>query len=71
LGVWGFDFFVLISLIRGVVGKECTKGDPAGLPGWPVQRTIEAGKLATTLQSFVLDFFLLLVTSSMYITLIM
>ena len=33
--------------------------------------TIEAGKLATTLQSFVLEIFLLLVTSSMYIKLFM
>ena len=32
---------------------------------------IEAGKLATTLQSFVLEIFLLLVTSSMYIKLFM
>ena len=33
--------------------------------------SIEAGKLATTLQSFVLEIFLLLVTSSMYIKLFM
>ena len=33
--------------------------------------SIEAGKLATTLQSFVLEIFLLLVTSSIYIKLFM
>ena len=49
--------------------SDCQRGRQRCGPLSP--SAIEAGKLATTLQSFVLEIFLLLVTSSMYIKLFM